>query len=73
MKEIFENYIEFQDKSNEINKLFCDSDGRKFIIDVYNSFELEKYEKIVCITIDWGLNNNLCFNFYIIKKTTFFR
>ncbi|XP_018348552.1 PREDICTED: uncharacterized protein LOC108752306 [Trachymyrmex septentrionalis] len=51
MKEIFENYIEFQDKSNEINKLFCDSDGRKFIIDVYNSFELEKYEKIVTNTL----------------------
>jgi len=52
MKEIFENYIEFQDKSNEINELFCDNYGRKFIIDVYNSFEFEKYGTIVCITID---------------------
>lgn len=72
MKEIFFNYIEFQDKSSEINELFCDSEGRKFITDIYSSFEFEKYGKIVCITIDWQLNNNLCFNF-IIKETTFFR
>ncbi|KAG5315958.1 ABCAD protein, partial [Acromyrmex insinuator] len=47
MKKIFENYIEFQDKSNKINELFCDSDGRKFIIDIYNSFEFEKFGTIV--------------------------
>lgn len=52
MKEIFFNYIEFQDKSSEINELFCDSEGRKFITDIYSSFEFEKYGKIVCITID---------------------
>lgn len=52
MREIFENYVEFQDKSNEINELFCGNDGKKFITDVYNSFELDKFAKIVCITID---------------------
>lgn len=52
MKEIFENYVEFQDKSNEINELFCGDDGKKLITDVYNSFEFEKFGNIVYITID---------------------
>lgn len=52
MNEIFENYVEFPDKSNEINELFCGDDGRKFITDVYDSFELEKFGTIVCTTID---------------------
>lgn len=52
MKEIFENYVEFQDKSNEINELFCGDDGKKLIADVYNSFEFDKFGNIVCITID---------------------
>jgi len=53
MREIFENYVEFRDKSNEINELLCDDDGKKFITDIYDSFELEKFRKIVCTTIDW--------------------
>ncbi|XP_028048892.2 uncharacterized protein LOC105837746 isoform X2 [Monomorium pharaonis] len=47
MREIFENYVEFGDKSNEINDLFCGNDGRKFITDVYDSFEFDKFGKIV--------------------------
>ncbi|XP_024889665.1 ATP-binding cassette sub-family A member 13 isoform X1 [Temnothorax curvispinosus] len=51
MKEIFENYVEFQDKSKEINELICGDDGKKFIADVYDSFEFEKFGKIVTNTL----------------------
>lgn len=47
MKEIFNNYVEFQDKSNEINELICSNDGKKFITDIYDSFEFDKFGKIV--------------------------
>lgn len=50
MREVFENYPE--DKFHEINELICGDDGRKFIIDVYDSFEFEKFGKIVCTIID---------------------
>jgi len=52
MREIFENYVEFRDKSNEINELFCGDDGKKFITDIYDGFEFEKFGEIVCTTID---------------------
>lgn len=52
MREIFENYAEFQDKFNEINELICGDEGKKFIIDVYDSFGLDKFKKIVCAIID---------------------
>lgn len=51
-RKIFENYTEFSDKSNEINKLFCEDDGKQFITDIYNSFEFDKFGRIVCITIN---------------------
>ncbi|XP_067204074.1 uncharacterized protein ldd isoform X2 [Linepithema humile] len=47
MDKIFDNYIEFRDKSSEINELFCSDDGKRFIVDVYNSFEFEQFGKIV--------------------------
>lgn len=52
MREILENYVEFQDKSNKINELICGDDGKKFITDVYDSFEFDKFGKIVRTTID---------------------
>ncbi|KAL0111880.1 hypothetical protein PUN28_013230 [Cardiocondyla obscurior] len=51
MKTIFDNYNEFRGKSNEINKLICSDDGKKFLADVYSSFELEKFGKIVSNTL----------------------
>lgn len=49
MNKIFDNYIEFKDKSNEINELFCSDDGKRFIVDVYDSFKFEQFGKIVRI------------------------
>ncbi|XP_029170086.1 LOW QUALITY PROTEIN: uncharacterized protein LOC114939826 [Nylanderia fulva] len=51
MNEIFDNYIEFEDKSNEIDELFCSDDGKKLITDVYNSFEFHKFATIVTKTL----------------------
>ncbi|XP_011684588.1 PREDICTED: uncharacterized protein LOC105447955 isoform X2 [Wasmannia auropunctata] len=51
MREIFENYVEFQVNSNEIKELFCGDEGKKFIADVYDSFEFEKFGKIVTNTL----------------------
>ncbi|KAL6258986.1 hypothetical protein P5V15_008908 [Pogonomyrmex californicus] len=50
-REIFENYTELSDKSNEINKLFCEDDGKQFITDIYNSFEFDKFGRIVSNTL----------------------
>lgn len=49
MNEVFDNYIEFEDKSNEIDELFCSDDGKNLITDVYDSFEFDKFSNIVCI------------------------
>jgi hypothetical protein len=51
MNEIFDNYAEFKDKSHEINELLCSDDGKRFIRDVYNSFEFDKFGRIVRINI----------------------
>lgn len=48
MREIFENYVEFQDKFDEINELICGDEGKKFVTDVYDSFELDKFKEVVC-------------------------
>jgi len=51
MNEIFDNYAEFKDKSYEINELLCSDDGKRFIKDIYNSFEFDKFGRIVRINI----------------------
>jgi len=51
MNEIFDNYVEFKDQSHEIYELICSDDGKKFINDVYDSFEFDKFRKIVRINI----------------------
>lgn len=47
MNEIFDNYVEFKDKSEMINELFCSNEGKEFIDDIYNSFEFNKFGRIV--------------------------
>lgn len=47
MNEMFNNYVEFKDKAGEINELFCSDDGKRFIKDIYDSFEFEKFGTIV--------------------------
>ncbi|XP_072756384.1 uncharacterized protein Ldd isoform X2 [Anoplolepis gracilipes] len=56
MDEIFDNYIEFKDKSDEIGELFCSDDGKKLISDVYNSFEFDKFGNIVSKTLSTMVN-----------------
>lgn len=51
MNEVFDNYIEFEDKSNEIDELFCSDDGKNLITDVYDSFEFDKFSNIVSKTL----------------------
>ncbi|RLU15876.1 hypothetical protein DMN91_011632 [Ooceraea biroi] len=51
MNEIFDNFVEFKDKSDEINELFCSHDGKRFINDVYNSFEFDKFGTIIRNTL----------------------
>ncbi|XP_020291877.1 uncharacterized protein LOC109858741 isoform X2 [Pseudomyrmex gracilis] len=51
MNEMFNNYIEFKDKAGEINELFCSDDGKRFIKDIYDSFEFEKFGTIVSKTL----------------------
>lgn len=50
MNEVFNNFVEFRDKSNEISDLFCSDSGKKLIADVYDSFEFDKFGKIVRTT-----------------------
>ncbi|XP_011868082.1 PREDICTED: uncharacterized protein LOC105562133 isoform X2 [Vollenhovia emeryi] len=50
-REMFENYVEFRDKSNEIKELICSDDGKRLITDVYDSFEFEKFGNIVSNTL----------------------
>lgn len=47
MNQIFENFVEFQDKTNEIHDLLCNDAGKKFIADIYDSFQFDKFGKIV--------------------------
>lgn len=60
MNKIFDNYVEFRDKTNEINELFCSDDGKRFIVDVYDSFDFPQFAKIVRINCI-----KMCFNFAI--------
>ncbi|XP_050450054.1 uncharacterized protein LOC126850786 isoform X1 [Cataglyphis hispanica] len=56
MNEIFDNYVDFEDKSNEIDELFCSNDGKKLVTDVYDSFEFDKFENIVNKTLSTMVN-----------------
>lgn len=49
INEIFDNFIEFKDKSDEIETLLCSDSGKGFISDVYNSFEFGQFKNIVCM------------------------
>ncbi|XP_019697173.1 ATP-binding cassette sub-family A member 13 isoform X1 [Harpegnathos saltator] len=49
--EIFDNFVEFKDKSDEIERLLCSDSGKELIADVYDSFDLDKFERIMGDTL----------------------
>ncbi|XP_014474957.1 PREDICTED: ATP-binding cassette sub-family A member 13 isoform X2 [Dinoponera quadriceps] len=49
--EIFDNFIEFKDRSDKIVELLCSDSGKEYITDVYNSFEFDKFQTILAKTL----------------------
>ncbi|XP_017788277.1 PREDICTED: uncharacterized protein LOC108570860 [Habropoda laboriosa] len=47
LNEVFEHFKDGRNESRYINELLCSDPGKKFISDVYESFELSNFESIV--------------------------
>ncbi|XP_076548743.1 lipid droplet defective isoform X1 [Osmia lignaria lignaria] len=47
LNEIFENFKDTRDESGYIKELLCSDSGKKLIADVYEAFELKKFENIM--------------------------
>ncbi|XP_026675626.1 uncharacterized protein LOC108632621 isoform X2 [Ceratina calcarata] len=51
LNEIFEDFKDGRDESRHIKELLCSDSGKKFIWDVYETFEIEDFHSIVTDTL----------------------